>query len=519
MNSMIPESNINKAANEFLTSVSILEILPTVQQKAEFADRAIKTILDLKHFGFCLHGYKPLHPFAADCQGCLMKDAERMDKPFGCPLQNSLNHRVIPLQTTEYFFGYFIVSGDSIEQLFPVEQLLSNFLTIFSLSIDNLIKKHDLKKLTSSLQESGEHYRKAQEVGHVGSWEYDIKKDLFWGSDEGKRMYGFHPEKDIFTAGEVMKCVIDKDRVNQALIDLIDHNAPYNIVFDIIPLNSTEKRTIHSTAELIRDEKGHPVLVSGVLHDITDRQRVEEELKAKNEALQKLNSEKDKFFSIIAHDLRSPFTAFLGFTRMMVEDLPSLRLDEVQRIAMAMRNSATNLYLLLENLLEWSRIQGGVTGFNPAFFPVMPKITEDMQSVLESANKKGIQVRYNIPEDLAVFADGDMFGSTIRNLANNAVKFTPKGGEITISAQSLKDNSVEISVKDTGIGMSKDMVGKLFLLTENTNRKGTDGEPSTGLGLIICKEFVEKHGGKIRVESEEGKGSTFRFTIPAGNRQ
>lgn len=132
----------------------------------------------------------------------------------------------------------------------------------------------------------------------------------------------------------------------------------------------------------------------------------------------------------------------------------------------------------------------------------------------EAATKKEIKIIVEIPEGLMVFADSKMFESIIRNIANNAVKFTPRGGQIFISAKSVSDNQIEISVQDTGIGMSKEMIGNLFLIDVNTARKGTEGESSTGLGLIICKDFIEKHDGKILVESQEGKGTTFRFTLP-----
>lgn len=260
--------------------------------------------------------------------------------------------------------------------------------------------------------------------------------------------------------------------------------------------------------------QGNRRLLAGYTIDITDRKTGEVEISKKNRELEKAIAEKDKFFSIIAHDLRTPFTAFLGFTRMMVEDLPTLRLDEIQKFALIMRNSATNLYSLLENLLEWSRIQRGIIGFDPSPILLGKKAAECLVSVIESANKKGIGIHFNIPDDLTILADGNMVGSILRNLTTNAVKYTPKGGSISLSAKSITGNRVEISISDTGIGMSKELMDKLFHLDEHSSRKGTDGEPSTGLGLIICKDFINKHGGDIGVESEVGKGSTFTFTMP-----
>lgn len=258
---------------------------------------------------------------------------------------------------------------------------------------------------------------------------------------------------------------------------------------------------------------GKEVLIA-TARDITEKHQVEERIRSKNDELQKINSEKDKFFSIIAHDLRSPFTAFLGFTQLMVQDLPSLRIDNIQEIALLMRDSATNLHRLLENLLQWSRLQRGMIAFNPKPFLIQPKMKSCIQSVLEIASKKGVEITLNVPEDLMVFADYNMIESIISNLASNAVKFTIKGGKVLISAKANSDRTVEISIKDTGIGLNNDMLGKLFRIDEYTSRQGTEGEPSTGLGLILCKDFVDRHKGKIWAESVEGMGSTFYFTLP-----
>ncbi len=252
----------------------------------------------------------------------------------------------------------------------------------------------------------------------------------------------------------------------------------------------------------------------GISMNIDERKKAEAEIQLKNEELLRINSEKDKFFSIIAHDLRSPFNGFLGLTEIMAEEITTMTMAEIQKYAIVMRTSATNLYSLLGNLLEWSRMQRGLSTFAPKSFLLMQKILESMVYVLESAVKKEISISYDIPENLEVYADKNMVGGIIRNLVSNAVKFTPKGGNITISAKSVHGNLIEISIKDSGIGMNTNMVDHLFRLDINTSRTGTEGEHSTGLGLILCKDFIEKHGGKLWVESEVEKGSTFRFTLP-----
>ena len=248
--------------------------------------------------------------------------------------------------------------------------------------------------------------------------------------------------------------------------------------------------------------------------DITELKRAAKEIKLKNEELQKANAEKDKFFSIIAHDLRSPFQGFLGLTQEMAEELPRLAKDEMQKIAVGMRDSATNLFRLIESLLQWASVQQGLIPFKPEVVQLLPVVNESIAMALKPARDKGIEITYDIPADIKVLADSNMLQSVIRNLVSNAIKFTAKNGKISLSSKVTDNNTVEISIKDSGIGMNGEMVDNLFRVDVRTNRKGTEGELSTGLGLLLCKEFIEKNGGKIRVESEEGRGSVFHFTIP-----
>lgn len=267
----------------------------------------------------------------------------------------------------------------------------------------------------------------------------------------------------------------------------------------------------------VKDKNGNVWASLVSFMDITERKKAEAEIKAKNEELLKTNAEKDKFFSIIAHDLRSPFNAFLGLTRMMEEELPSLSLDEIKMFAGNMRKSANTLFHLLENLLEWSRMQRGLLTFKPQTFNLSTEVAAGIELIRESADKKMISIKQQIPDNIFAKADTQMFESLIRNLTFNAIKFTHKNGEITIAAKKIAHTMLQISVSDTGIGMDQSMIKKLFRLDEHIYRRGTEGEPSTGLGLIICKDFVEKHGGKLWVESETGKGSTFFLTIPCAN--
>ncbi len=280
----------------------------------------------------------------------------------------------------------------------------------------------------------------------------------------------------------------------------------------------------YETQKFIIPQSGPAPLIGGISMDISERKKSElllkgqtREIEAKNDELKKLNAEKDKFFSIIAHDLRSPFNTLLGFTNLLAEDLSTLTLEEIKPMVGSMRTSAEKLYTLLQNLLEWSMMQRGLHSFNPKSVLLTNLLVPILTSVRDSADKKMIGISNDFPENLRLIADEQMFASLMRNLINNAIKFTPTGGGIKISAKSMSDNFVEISIRDSGIGMNQTMLDNLFSLETKINREGTEGEPSTGLGLILCKDYAEQHGGKIYVESEVGKGSTIRFTIPCAN--
>jgi signal transduction histidine kinase/Tfp pilus assembly protein PilF len=236
-------------------------------------------------------------------------------------------------------------------------------------------------------------------------------------------------------------------------------------------------------------------------------------LQEKNILISNINSQKDKFYSIIAHDLRGPFNGFLGLTELMAEDIDMMSTEDIKFAATNMRSSAKNLFVLLENLLEWSRMEQDLIPFVPKEYPLKSVLLESIITLQDNADKKEISIATTISNSAIIFADKNMFQAIIRNIVLNAIKFTQKKGSIEIQEKEDFYNTV-ITVKDTGIGMGSKMVQDLFKLDVRNNRIGTEDEPSTGLGLILCKEFIEKHKGKIWVESEEGKGSTFYISFP-----
>lgn len=251
-----------------------------------------------------------------------------------------------------------------------------------------------------------------------------------------------------------------------------------------------------------------------IISDISERKLAAEKLRDSKMHLQKLNREKDQFFSIIAHDLREPLGSFMNVTKMMDDSKFGLSHEEKDELVTLMKDSSTNLYALLENLLEWSMLQRGLTNLETRRVNLKDCIDKIINMNKESAAKKNIDLLSGIREDLFIDTDERMLNSIFRNLVNNAVKFTKSGGKVGVNAEISSDSKLQISVSDSGIGMSREIAENLFDNNVNTKRLGTDGEPSSGLGLILCKEFAEKLGGKIVVETEKDTGSIFRLILP-----
>lgn len=250
------------------------------------------------------------------------------------------------------------------------------------------------------------------------------------------------------------------------------------------------------------------------IKDISEQKRIEKELKLSESNLKELNYEKDKFFSIIAHDLRSPISGYIGITEILKENIQDMSVDDLKDISGKMYTSANTMYLLLSNLLEWALIQRGLTNIKPITTSLKKLVEKCVESEINLFNQKKIKCEINTPENLNIFADVQMTETVIRNLLTNAIKFSNLNSIISISAKELGDKMVVICVNDSGIGMSKEFQNKLFHLDEDVKRPGTIDEPSTGLGLLLCKELIEKNGGKISVESIEGKGSRICFSLP-----
>lgn len=246
---------------------------------------------------------------------------------------------------------------------------------------------------------------------------------------------------------------------------------------------------------------------------IEQLKQTNEKLTKTQEELYKTNKSKDKFFSIIAHDLKNPFQTLLGMSEMMYENFEEFSTDQLKELSTDMHQSAENLYKLLENLLAWSRIQMGRLDFKPREMKINDVIEENVDLYEKQLEIKKIALNMNYDKNLSIFADRNMLKTVVRNLLSNAIKFTHENGSISINATE-SDAMVALSIEDTGIGMSKEQVDSVFSLDINSSRPGTNDEEGTGLGLILCKELIVNNGGNIEIKSKLNEGTKITINLP-----
>lgn len=288
-----------------------------------------------------------------------------------------------------------------------------------------------------------------------------------------------------------------KDRTNYFLIAIVLLVVIIGIsLWRQIKLKKKENKLLIEQNEIIRQAK--------------------EELQAAYDNINGLNATKDKFFSIIAHDLRNPLGSFKMVVNLLYDFNKDLSEQEKMDFIIALKETADSLGILLENLLEWSRSQRNLIVFNPIETDLQILINNTIQILKPSADNKSIRLASSIESSTVLMVDSNLLNTVIRNLISNAIKFTPDGGTISIDIADSNQESLTIAIKDTGIGMALETIDKLFKLDKNISTKGTANESGTGLGLILCKEFIEKHNGKLWVDSTLGEGSTFYVQIPKG---
>lgn len=251
----------------------------------------------------------------------------------------------------------------------------------------------------------------------------------------------------------------------------------------------------------------------GSCYDITEIKQNELIINQKNNELEKLNADKDLFMSILAHDLKSPFNSILGYLGLLTENIHTYDINDIENQLSIINNSAQSVYNLLDAILMWINSESGKLPFEPQILNIKTICSNTLETLKSLANSKAIAIDYFVEENITAFADSNMLKTILRNLISNAIKFTNRGGRITINAEKVESDII-ITVSDSGIGISPETQNKLFKISQIHTSRGTADESGTGLGLLLCKEFVNKNGGEIWVESELGKGSTFKFTVP-----
>lgn len=405
-----------------------------------------------------------------------------------------------------YEFKFKTKNEDSKVGLMSV--FFDEFLNQIVVSITDITER---KLIEISLEKSKERYQKLVEMQGEGLGKVDQDERFIFANPAAERIMGV-PAGTLI--GRKLNDFVTLDTLvqvrKQTMIRTEGQQSTYEM--EIIRPDG-EKRVLLVTATPSLNSMGEFESSVGIFLDITDRKNIENELKKNESELKDLNTTKDKLFSIIAHDLRGPVGTSANLLEVMIEDHSSLSNDEQLNMLEILLNSAKSTFNLLETLLSWSIIQTGNLVFRPEFFNLTKCVGAIVENMSPTAFSKNISLLFDPKEEVFVFADQNMMQTVMRNLIGNAIKYTSKDGAILVKIVNQGNNS-EISITDNGVGMDEETRNNLFILNKQNSKYGTENEKGTGLGLILCKEFIEKHKGRLVVESELGKGSTFKFDIP-----
>ncbi|QQS35440.1 MAG: PAS domain S-box protein [Ignavibacteriales bacterium] len=361
------------------------------------------------------------------------------------------------------------------------------------------------KKVELSLQETNERYKELAESFTDMFFALDRNLCYTYWNSAAEKITGIQSENVLGKSVTEIFPKINSNRILVSLQAVVLNQKPVNIVFD------SHKDEIREYFEFNIYPSRQGLVV--FCRDITERIAAEEAVRKYSEELKELNAAKDKFFSIISHDLKSPFQGLLGFSSVLKDEYENLTPEEIKTFTSHIQNTTKNLYNLLQTLLQWSRIQTGKMEFHPAVCNLNEEVTYAFNLLQGMADNKRIKLQNKVSEEISVYADTNMLNSIFLNLITNAIKFTLPGGSVTITA--IRDyNRIKVSVEDTGVGIKAEHFDFLFRIDKQFTTAGTDRESGSGLGLIICKDLVRKHNGEIYVESEPGRGTRFIFTLP-----
>lgn len=349
-------------------------------------------------------------------------------------------------------------------------------------------------------------------------WTINSEAEITYISPSVEQLLGYKADEVInskitkfFTQTSALTCLIKLEEAKSTIIQGRKME-PCKISLEATCKDSTTKWT-EISGNVMYDSSDNFIGFSGICQDITERRKAEQILHQNENKLKELVATKDKFFSIIAHDLRSPFVSILGFLELLQTQYDDFNDSERKKYISLISENADTTLNLLENLLVWAKTQIGRIAYMPLKQKLLP-IVKSVNNTLKSALKlKNITLTIHIPDDIELLADTNMLYTIFQNLISNAIKYSNPGGEVVIRAQNFNEN-IEIIVSDSGVGMDEEIRNKLFKVEEQVSKPGTSNEKGSGLGLILCKDFIERHNGSIHITSELGKGSQFRIILP-----
>lgn len=345
---------------------------------------------------------------------------------------------------------------------------------------------------------------------------HEVSPEEIFFTESVRKITGYSPEElsGLPGRGQALIHAEDTFSVRRQISDFENDadKKSISLVYRIVN-RSGQTLWLKETVKVERDSRGRILRSYGIVSDITELKQTELSLIRSQESLRQLNAAKDRFISIISHDLRAPFTSILGFAEILLNE-PNIPEDEKKEYLNYIYESSQTQLQLVKYLLDWSRLQSGKIRIERSRIRATSLVQLCISALSGNALKKGIQIRVSIPEEIYIYADEKLLNQVITNLLNNALKFTPSGRSIEVSVNHFKKGFAEVVVKDEGVGISESNKSRIFKFDQKFSTDGTNGEKGSGLGLTLVKEIVEKHEGDIWFYSEEGKGSEFHFTIP-----
>ena len=340
----------------------------------------------------------------------------------------------------------------------------------------------------------------------------DLNGNILEMNDEAVNVYGFSRAELV---DKSIKLLVP-DEMHEKMDELIELCLEGKLVRDIECLRKNKdgkEIPVLITLSLLTDEENNPFGIASIDSNLSEQKNIEKELTKSKAAAESANATKDKFLKIISHDLRTPFNSIIGFSELLNTDYDLFEDLERKNCIQEINTSSHFAYRLLDNLLTWARTQTDEIRINKENLNLKELVETSISTYLLNADSKNISVLNKVQADLIISIDKNTALTFIRNIVNNAIKFTHKGGSITIDSQ-LTNDSTRLIITDTGVGMTDEVIDNLFKIDKGISTEGTNNEIGTGLGLILCKEFIERNGGSILVKSEVNKGSEFIVSIP-----